>query len=276
MIARIPRGRRSTSLIALMAAITISVVTLSCGKSGPDVNPEKYREWTKTSTEHFNFHISPKSNWVRDSVEITKGYERFLAEICVILEMQIPTEKIDLYIYASGLELREMTGGKDPFSTEEAIHWGGLYPYGYQLTKFLLKKRGKEPGQFKAVNEGLAHLLDFSGFNYHDKTNRLVNSGKFRPLAELGDNTLFDSLDFRARRAESASLCGFIMYNFGLERLFMLMESSVDWKRSLETIFQLPLDEFEKAWLEFARAESKDPLGTMDDDPANDMRMRLE
>jgi hypothetical protein len=126
------------------------------------------------------------------------------------------------------------------------------------------------------MNEGIPHLLDFSGINYHDKTNRLVNSGKFVGLADLGDNNRFDSLAFPVKRSESASLCGFIMYNYGNERLFMLWKSSVDWQRSIETIFQTPLDEFEKKWLDFARANTQTPEGTTENDSVQDLRMIIQ
>ena len=267
-------GFAVATLLGLMVLLTFS----SCGGGGPKVDPAKYRDWSKSQTARFNFYFSPTSTW-KDTIKVadlTNGYERFLKEICAILEMPIPDGKIDMYIYASDRELKEMTGGDGQFSTENAIHWGGLYPYGYQLTKFLLEKKGIKPGQFRVMNEGVPNLLDYSGFNYHDKTNRLVNSKKLVPLAELGDNARFDSLGFTLRRAEAASFCGFIMYNYGLDRLFMLWQSSVDWKKSVETIFQMPLDEFEKAWLAFARNNTDDPDGTMDNDTAQDMKVNIQ
>jgi hypothetical protein len=276
--ARSSQSKWLTSAIAASLGLMMLAAFLSCGGGGPNIDPAKYKEWSKSQTAHFNFYFSPTSTW-KDSVKVadlTNGYERFMKEICAILEMPIPDGKIDLYIYASDRELKEMTGTEGQFSNDHAIHWGGLYPYGYQLTKFLLEKKGIKPGQFRVMNEGVPNLLDYSGFNYHDKTNRLVNSKKFVPLAELGDNARFDSLGFTLRRAEAASFCGFIMFNYGLDRLFMLWQSSVDWKKSIETIFQMPLDEFEKAWIAFARNNTHDPEGNMDNDTSQDMRINMQ
>ena len=78
------------------------------------------------------------------------------------------------------------------------------------------------------------------------------------------------------KRSESASLCGFIMYNYGLDRLLMLWNSSIDWKRSIETIFQLPIDEFQKKWLDFALSNAIDPKGTMENDPSKDIRISVD
>ncbi len=261
---------------AMLIALSGMLMLSSCGKGSPKFDAANYKDWKKVQTIHFNFFISPKSTWMNKTEDITNGYERFLKEISAILEMPIPDGKIDMYIYASEAELKGMTGGRDPFSTEHAIHWGGLYPYGYQLTKFLLEKKGIKPGKFDVLNEGVPNLLDFSGFNYHDKANRLVNSREFVRLVDLGDNARFDSLGFTRRRAEAASLAGFIMYNYGLDRLFMLWQSSVDWKKSIETIFQMPVDDFEKAWIAFARSNTNDPEGTVDNDPDQDMKVKVK
>lgn len=265
-------GPGAVAVFLLVGALIVS----SCGRSEPRINPANYKDWIKVEKAHFTFYCSPKSTWKDKMEDLANGYERFLKEICAILEMPIPDGKIDMYIYSSDLEVKDLTGGKDPFSTEHSIHWGGMYPYGYQLTKFLLEKKGIKPGKFRVMNEGVPNLLDFSGFNYHDKTNRLVNSKRFVHLAELGDNARFDSLDFTLRRAEAASLCGFIMYNYGLERLFMLWQSSVDWKKSVESIFQVPMDDFEKYWLDFARLNCPDSQGTMENDTTRDMRVRIQ
>ncbi len=252
------------------------LILAACGKKEAEIDPAKYAGWKLYSYGHFNIHYDPRSSWGPKMADLARGYERFLTEICGILEMPVPEDKIELYIYVPGPDGKEITGHTLPFSTANTIHWDALYPYGYQLTKFLLAKKEIEPGNFQVMNEGVPHLLDFSGINYHDKTNRIFNSGKFVPLAELGDNNRFDSLAFPVKRSESASLCGFIMYNYGLERLFMLWKSSVAWQRSIETIFQSPIDEFEKKWLEFARANTKSPEGTMDNDSVQDVRMIIQ
>lgn len=254
-------------------AVLVGLMLISCGPDDPKIDKSHYQDWLKISAEHFNIYISPQSSWLERKDELAVGYDRFLTGICDILEMPIPEDKIDLYVYTLGPKVKEITERDLPFSTDSEIHWGGLYPYGYQLAKFLLNKKGIKPGQFDVLNEGVPHVLDFSGFNYHDKTIRYYNSGMLTGVLDLGDNDKFDSLDFAIRRAEAASLSGFIMFNYGLPRMLMLWKSSVDWKKSIETIFQLPVDEFEQNWLAFARSQCSDPDGTVEDDPAVDVRI---
>lgn len=237
------------------------------------VDPSLYQDWQEYTYGHFDFFISPHSQYIADKAKLARNFERFITEICQVLEMPVPEDQITLYVYAIGTEDRDITGRQTPFSDDSTIHWGAKYPYGYELTKYLLRKRGFEPGQFEVINEGIPFLLDFSGINYHDKTNRHVNSGSNISLEDLGDSQKYDSLDFPTKRAQSASLCGFIMYNYGLDRLFMLAESSVDWRRSIETIFQMPLEDFEQTWYVFARENSNDPDGLVEDDPVQDLKV---
>ncbi|MCK5128053.1 MAG: hypothetical protein KAR42_17485 [candidate division Zixibacteria bacterium] len=259
-------------LVSLFILCGVGLIS-GCGEREPEIDMSQYDSWLKYDYGHFSFRVSPTSEYAENISVLAKNYERFLKDLCAYLEMPVPEGKIRMYVYTAGNEDKTITGRQTPFSDDSTIHWGNKYPYGYELTKFLLRKRGFEPGQFNAINEGIPFLLDFSGLNYHDKTNRRVNSDLFFGVEALGDSQKFDSLDFVGRRAESASLCGFIMYNYGLDRLFMLAESSVEWRRSIETIFQLPLDEFEKSWIEFARENSNDPEGLVDDDPVKDMRI---
>ena len=259
--------------VGLLAAALCCLMIVSCGKKQPDIDPAVFKDWQKYDYGHFSFFVSPKSAYATDMPNLAKNYERFLTEICAMLEMPIPADTINLYVYAIGNEDRELTGRQTPWSDDTQIHWGGKYPCGYELTKYLLRKQGFKTGQFNVINEGIPFLLDFSGHNYHDKANRRVNSGSYIDLATLGDSRKFDSLEFATRRAEAASLCGFIMYNYGNDRLYMLGESSIDWRRSIETIFQMPFEDFEQTWLLFAREQSNDPDGTVEDDPDADLRI---
>ncbi len=252
--------------ILWLSAIFCLTLSIGCGGDKSDIDSSSYAGWEHFEKGQLRFHISPKSRWLNDKEQLAEGYSRFIAELCNVLEMPVPPDTIDIYVYAPGMQIHEITGQDGPFHTENAIHWAGLTPYGYQLSKFLLMKKGIEPGQFKVINEGVPHLLDFSSINYHDKLNRINNSGMFVGIIQLGDNQKFDSLDYTIQRTESASLAGFIMYNYGVDRLFMLWKSSVDWRRSIETIFQLPIDEFENNWLQFAREFADDPEGTVEDD----------
>ena len=268
------RLKQATMLIVLLV-IGLFMVT-SCGKEEPQTTTADYTGWTKYSYGHFIIQLAPNSRFLADKAELARAYERFLTEICEMLEMPVPEGKIYLYVYGGRGDAKEMTGIDAPYSNDSAIHWEGFYPYGYQLTKFLLAKRGLANGRHKVLNEGIAYLLDFSGINYHDRVNRMYNSGQFVGLLKLGDNESFDSLKVSARRNESASLAGFILFGYGIDRFFMLNASLATWKESIETLFQMDADVFEKSWLAFVREYSDDPAGTMENDTTQIIRIEVD
>ncbi len=266
--------KSSKTLATIIACLLI--VTLSACDDTPKIDRSGYDKFLQYEHGRFVFYISPESKYFSQKELIGRSYSRFLGELCDLLEMPIPEDKISLYVYSGMLECLNITGQDSPFSFKHEIHWGGGYPYGYQLTKYLLEQKGVGQGPFQVVNEGIPHLLDFSGLNYHDKTNRLNNSDKIATLDILGDNEQFEELGFSDRRAMSASFCGYLMYNFGLQRLLMLKESSAEWQRSIETIFQLPLSDLKNGWMIFARNQSIDPDGTTDNDTIQDMRIETD
>jgi hypothetical protein len=255
--------------IGLAAALGMLLFT-SCGrkeepqKEAPP-SPDPYATWSKYTYGHFVARFSPASPYVNRMGELTKAYERFLTEICGMLEMAVPEQRIHLYVYSNRLETQEIRGEDAPTVTDSAIHWDGSYAYGYQLTKFLLAKKGIQPGRFNVINEGIPHLLNYAGINYHAITTRLVDSGGYVPLLMLGDNAVFDTLRFKVKQSESASLCGFIMFNFGLDPMLKLAQSRDDWKASIEILLQLRADIFEKSWLTFAREHSRDTSAVIEE-----------
>jgi hypothetical protein len=241
----------------------------SCGDDQPEVESvPQYEGWTRYTYGHFIINFSPSTIYSTDKAKFARGYERYLTKLCEMLEMPVPDDKIHFYVYSQKKEALNITGRDTPFSNDTDIHWAGEYHYGYPLTKFLLNRQGISPGQFEVFNEGIAHLLDFSGKNYHDRVSELVDSGKFVGVAELGDNAVFDTLALDIKRPESASLIGFIMYNYGLDRLFMLNSSLAGWEVTIETLFHMKIDVFQQSWLDFAREHNTpDNAAQSDDSP---------
>jgi hypothetical protein len=261
------RKFKSSVIVAGLGTLALlAFLLIGCGGGDEKIDSSTYKDWKTYSYGKFTFHYPPGSVWTNKLDGFAQGYNRFVDEICKVLEMPVPEETIDFYIYDSDEHAEELTGRKTPFMTENAIHWSVSTPYAYQLTKFLLHKKGVEPSDFTVLNEGIAYLLDFSSINYHDKTIRIFNSDSLVTLEALGENDVFDTLSMKFKRPESASLCGFITYNYGIQRFLMLWESSVGWQRSIETIFQLPLDEFQTKWIAFASSQADDPEGTIEAD----------
>lgn len=251
------RGPMIPTGFGLALTLMLVLVFASCGKEEqPKVEPSKYLNWAVHFQGHFAIYFSPASIYGDRQAMMAQGFERFMSEICELLEMPVPSDTIQLYVYASDTEAVEVAGRAVPFSNDKEIHWCEKQPYGYELTKFLLARKGVTPGKFHVTNEGVPHLLDFSGVNYHNRTTALAGTSRFVRLADLGNNNVFDTINVVFAQAESASLCGYIMYTYGLDRLLMLWNSLLDWNDAIKTIFQSTVEEFEKSWLAFAQSQS--------------------
>jgi hypothetical protein len=265
----------------IFICLLVSLLGLaSCGKKQEqtEAGNDTYQDWQKYTYGHFVIHFSPNSRYLADKAGFARAYERFLTEISEMLDVPIPPteDKIDLYVYSSLSELRNITGQEASFHDDSTIYWSSMRPSGYELTKFLMAKDGIPKGVHHVLSEGLANLLDFSGINYHDRTNRLVNSGKFVSLADLGDNAIFDTLGSKIQRSESASLTGFIMSAYGLERIIMLNASFDDWNTTIEALFNMDSKKFEDDWLKFARENSDNPAGTIENDTTQKVRIDID
>ncbi len=275
-------GRHALRMI-MPPAVTVLVamfVLLSCGKKNepksegttaappqtqavaetpaPTTGSSPYEGWERYTYGHFIGHFSPNSPFLARKSELVMAYDRFLAEICDILELPTPEGKIHLFVYSSPMEAEDITGQSPPFMNDSSIHWAVTSAYGYQLTKYVMAKNGIKPGRYDVVYEGIAHLLDFSGVNYHAATARLMDSGRFVSAVDLGDNRIFDTLNPFVKRAESASFVGFIMFEYGTDKVFAMNKSQEFWVDTIEALFQKPFNIFGKEWTMFARSHSVD------------------
>ena len=252
-------GRLPTVIGLVFGVLILTLLIVSCGKDQPKTIDDKYQGWSKYTYGHFIFYLSPSTPYAGNKPDLARGYERFLTEICAMLEMPVPDGEISLYVYANQQEVQRITGRAVPFSTDSAIHWAGDRRYGYQLTKFLLDRKGIKPGQFHVVYEGLANLLDFSSKDYHDLTAALVVSGSFVDLSDLASNAVFDTLPPDIQQCESASLVGYLLYSYDLDRVTRLSNSLGSWEESLEAVLGTKPGELEKNWLDFAREKRGGP-----------------
>lgn len=260
--------RALPSVLVFIIVSFLSITLMSCGKGDDDkvqrqAQPptENYQGWDRYSNGQFTLAIAPASPFLADGDWLAEAYNDFLTQICSLLELPVPEGDVHLYIYESPQEMEALTGKGASFMTDSTIHWDGRSPYGYQLAKFILAKNDIRPGRFQVVYEGIANLLDFSGVNYHLETANLSRTDFYVSLDNLGEDSVFNAMAEPMKRAESASLAGFIMYNYGTDRLLALAQSREGWKETMEALFQMDLADFERSWLEFAQEHGENPEG---------------
>ena len=104
------------------------LLILACAEKKPEPLPE-YEGWQAYSYKHFVYHYPEGCYWGRNMDSFSAGYEKYLAENCEFLVMEIPKDTIHFYIHNTQ-EAGKMLTGKDlPFHIDNQIF--------YPLTRLL-------------------------------------------------------------------------------------------------------------------------------------------
>jgi hypothetical protein len=238
--------------LILATAMALIAVFSGCAKKKTAEIP-KYQGWLSYSYKHFVFHYPADSFWGKKMNEFSDAYERFLTEDCDFLAMEIPRDTINFYIHNSPEEGQKLTGHIMPFHTANEVHWDRRTPFGLELARYLIDKMDIRMTDFRVLRDGLPVLLDYSGNDYHHNTYALVESKQFIPLDSLINNESYGRADSVNREWEAASLVAFITYNFGINRLKMLWQSTATFEKSIKELFGVDLKKFEQGWLIFAK-----------------------
>ncbi len=231
----------------------MAAMVLYSGCSGDKMEDlPQYEGWEAYSYKHFVYHFPPDNYWGRNMDRFSTAFERYLAEDCDFLAIEIPEDTIHFYIYDNLKSGMELTGRQLPFNTGNQIHWGRLTPFGLELARYLIDRMGIRKTDFDFLYDGLAALRDYSGQDYHHLTAALLDMKKFIPLDTLFDNKAYARADSSHREWEAASFVAFITYNFGINRFKMLWQTTASFERAIKEIFGMDLMTFEDNWLQFA------------------------
>jgi hypothetical protein len=253
---RFMKNIRITLLLGLAACLAIALLT-ECSKKETRVELPQYPNWQTYSYKHFVFHYPPDCFWAKRMEQFSNSYERYLTEICSILAIEIPSDTIHFYIHNSPEAGKLLTGRDLPFFTGNQIHWDRFSPFGLELARYLISKMDIRMTDFRVLYDGLATLLDYSGYDYHHNTYSLVVTKQFIPLDSLANNESFARADSVYRGWEAASLVGFMTYNFGINRFKMLWQSTSGFEESIKQLYGVDLKRFEEGWLQFAKTYYK-------------------
>jgi hypothetical protein len=184
------------------------------------------------------------------------AYERVLKQVTTALDMPLPTDTLRVRFYTGWQQGREMTGKSYPFAGDTLIHFWLPSYLGITLMQWYLPHWSSVTPRYDFLRHGMYAAFDASGQNYNAATVNYYNRGEFEPLAQLTVDTAVNSDTERYQTAFAASLVQFILTTYGPEKLKLVYESRVSFPETVRKEFGMSLDQFQSAWLDFARANT--------------------
>jgi hypothetical protein len=162
-----------------------------------------------------------------------------------------PLEPIEYYCYGSPEALKQYTGRDDAFFLGNRFYYGFGPVFGLEIAEYLIGKLPGGPCRFAFIRDGLPLLLDYSGRNYHHATNNFIQDKSLLGVQILTDDKAFEKEEGLQKSVEAASLCAYIMYQYGYEKFMQLYHSQSDFPTALKEVLGIDTKTLAKDWEAF-------------------------
>ncbi|MBI5266317.1 MAG: hypothetical protein HY851_03705 [candidate division Zixibacteria bacterium] len=221
-------------------------------KAEPTVD-SRYATWKTFEFQNIKIMYPPGHPQESTLTNMGEAYVYLIRKVNEILGMQPITDTLTVYYYTGFGQGRELTGQQYPYADSQAIHFWLPSFYGPVIMQYLLPRWAPDPPRHKFLKHGLISMFDLSGQNYHVSTIGYKNSGEFIPLEKLAIDTATNSNEERLQSAEAASLCAYIISDFGAHALRELYLSPVSFDSSVSQTCFVPVDTLQNRWLAFVK-----------------------
>ncbi|TFH65020.1 MAG: hypothetical protein E4G91_03940 [Candidatus Zixiibacteriota bacterium] len=160
-------------------------------------------------------------------------------------------EPIEYYCYDSPEALKQYTGRDGAFSLGNRFYYGFGPVFGGEIAEYLIGKLPGGPTRFAFIRDGLPLLLDHSGRNYHHATNNFLQEKSLLGVQLLIDDKAFEKEQGMQKSVEAASLCAYIMYQYGYEKFMQLYHNQNDFPTALKQVLGIDTKTLAKDWETF-------------------------
>jgi hypothetical protein len=107
------------------------------------------------------------------------------------------------------------------------------------------------PSRFAFIRDGLPLLLDHSGRNYHHATNNFIQNKSLLGVQILIDDQTFEKEQGMQKSVEAASLCAYIMYQYGYKKFMQLYHNQSDFPTALKQVLGIDAKTLATDWEAF-------------------------
>jgi hypothetical protein len=160
-------------------------------------------------------------------------------------------EPIEYYCYESPEALKKYTSRDTTFVLGNRFYYGFGSAFGGEIAKYLMDKLPGGPSRFAFIRDGLPLLLDYSGRNYHHATNNFIQNKSLLGMQILTDDQAFEKEQGMQKSVEAASLCAYIMYQYGYEKFMQLYHSQKDFPIAIKEVLGLDTKTLTTDWEAF-------------------------
>lgn len=253
-------GHRLGRLVAVVViGIILVAVSESCRNSKDEptkkaaVPVNQFADW-KTFTFQ-NIKIVYPANHPQESefTSMAQAELYLFRKVAELLGTEQFADTLTIYYYTGYGQGRELTGQEYPFADSTAVHFWLPSFYGPPVMQFLLPRWAPDPPRHKFLKHGLISMFDLSGQKYHESTIGYINAGTFIGLDSLAVDTSTNSNLERYQSAEAASLCAFILAEFGPHALRELYLSPLSFDSGVRQVCLVSVDTLETRWLNFVK-----------------------
>lgn len=239
-------GRRCVLLLGCLLVLS------GCGSETIDTSVIK-KNWQEYTTEHFRFYFPDDSPRARRMPFFSAECEEIFGHVIGVLGVQ-PEQAIDFFLFTTEAQGDSLIGRSCGFFAEGQIFLCiGQHPGGSIALAgcYLIDPQA---ASFDLLKTGMYELYSRVAVNIHAETFAFERKNRFIPLVELTDNTLLH--DRVVYQTEAASFCAFLLTRYGADRFRALWRAERGLAESIEQVYQLKPEVFEKQWQEFYRRES--------------------
>lgn len=206
--------------------------------------------WANQKHPMIDFYFQPTDTLRGYAVDLLKKALEIYRFCCEVMLWSTP-EPIEFYCYADMPTMTQHTSREQPFVLGNRIYYGYGPTFGRPIAEFVMSKLPEGPSQFAFVREGVPMLLDYTGRNYHQATFNFIGEGIIHPVASLTTNEEYLRLKPAMREIESASLCGYIMWEWGYEKFMKIYHSDKPFPEALKEATGADVAQLENQWLKF-------------------------
>lgn len=246
---------RKSIVLALFFAVLLIMIGCSESEkkeveSSDKIADIKYKDWKSYSYNNLVLHY-PQDYPLSDSIySFATKYQTTIRNDCQFLRIQIPSDTVNIFLYNSIYQGKEMTGEIFPFVEGDRIHYWTGFEFGPTVMMYLIKDWSTYETKHEFIYHGILRVLDASGRNYHKITFDYIDSNKFIPLHQLAEDKKIDVNLELNRSGEAASFVDFIVYRYGIDALKALYESQMPFDSTVSGVFKMSVDSLESEWLD--------------------------